>query len=59
MLGTSGVLRDGNCDGSFHPGDLMAIGVVQDLGWRAGGGEESDEWVWRGGHADASLVGCT
>lgn len=52
-----GAWRDGGCGGSFHPGAPMATGGVQGLGWRVGGGEASDGWVWRDGRADALLVG--
>lgn len=58
VLGTSGVWRVGGCGGSFHPGAPMVRGEVRGLGWMGGDGEASDEWVWRGGHADASLAGC-
>lgn len=57
VLGMSGVWKDGGCGGSFHPGALVATGVVQVLGWKGGGGEASDGWVWRDDHADALLAG--
>lgn len=36
----------------------MVRGEVRGLGWMGGDGEASDGWVWRDGHADASLAGC-
>lgn len=55
--GMIGGQRDGGCDGSFHPGALVAKCVTQVLGWRGGDGEANDGWVWTGDHADALLAG--